>query len=294
MTVFCFGSINIDNFYQMPHLPQPGETLAASDYACGLGGKGANQSVASARAGRETKHIGAVGVDGAWCLEKLQDMGVDTSHIAITSAATGHANICVDPAGENMIVLAPGANHAQSLERIKSALSGARPDDILLLQNEVNLVKEVAEMGRSLKMRVIYSAAPFDAEAAQEVLPLCDLLVVNEVEAKQLSEALGVSTNEIDVPTVLITRGEKGAVWRDQIANSETKAPAFKVAPVDTTGAGDCFIGYVAAGLDQGLPVTNALRLASAASALQVTRPGTAEAIPARADVDAFLAGVSP
>lgn len=294
MTVFCFGSINIDNFYQMPHLPQPGETLAALGYTCGLGGKGANQSVASARAGRETKHIGAVGNDGAWCLDRLRDMGVDTAHIATTSAATGHANICVDPSGENMIVLAPGANHAQSLERIKSALSDAHPGDILLLQNEVNLVKEVAQMAKKLDLFVVYSAAPFDANAAQEILPLCDLLVVNEVEARQLSEALGVSASEIDVPAVLITRGEKGAVWRDQITKSETKAPAFKVTPVDTTGAGDCFIGYVAAGLDQGMPVADALRLASAASALQVTRPGTAEAIPTRADVAAFLAGVNP
>ncbi|MBT2131824.1 ribokinase [Aliiroseovarius lamellibrachiae] len=294
MTVFCFGSINIDNFYQMPHLPQPGETLAATGYACGLGGKGANQSVASARAGSVTKHIGAVGDDGAWCLDKLRDMGVDTAQIATTTTATGHANVCVDPSGENMIVLAPGANHAQNLERTQRALRGADPGDILLLQNEVNLVKEVATLAKNLGLFVIYSAAPFDANAAQEVLPLCDLLVVNEVEAQQLSEALGVSVNEIEVPAVLITRGAKGAVWRDQITKSETKAPAFKVTPVDTTGAGDCFIGYVAAGLDQGLLVADALRLASAASALQVTRPGTADAIPMRADVDAFLAGVSP
>ncbi|MDA5092966.1 ribokinase [Aliiroseovarius sp. KMU-50] len=289
MTIFNLGSINIDNFYYLSHLPKAGETLSSDRYAKMLGGKGANQSVAAARAGSETCHIGAIGKDGAWCLAVLSDAGVDVSHVAVVPATTGHANICVDREAENMIVLVPGANHELELSHIENAFAQASEDDTLILQNETNLVKETAQLARAKSLRVIYSAAPFDAQAVQDVLPYCDLLVMNEVEAAQLSDALDIATKEIDVPAVLITRGSKGAVWRDQRNGREILSPAFAVIPVDTTGAGDCFIGYVASGLDLGLPVEDALRRASAASAIQVTREGTAEAMPTADEVSEFL-----
>lgn len=292
MAVYNLGSINVDHFYQVPHLPRPGETLAATGHATGLGGKGANQSVAVAMAGSLVHHIGMVGPDGEAVRARMAALGVDVTHVGTGEMVTGHANIFVDPQGENAIVVLPGANHEQSLSQLESALSGAQEGDAFLLQNEVTLKLEAAEIARARGLFVVYSAAPFKPEIAREVLPYVDLLVLNEIEAEQLSEALGLPVDEIPVPHLLTTRGAKGAVWRDQESDRAIAVPAFPVDPVDTTGAGDCFIGYVVAGIDQGLSEEEAMRLGAAAAALKVTRPGTADAIPARAEVDAFLAGI--
>lgn len=282
MTVYNLGSINIDHFYRVPHIPAPGETLAAVSHTTGLGGKGANQSVAVARAGARVIHIGTVGPDGTPWVDRMAEYGV-TPCVARVETATAHANICVDTAGENMIVIYAGANREQSLTHLKTAMADGASGDFLLLQNETNLTFEAAQLARQKGMQVIYSAAPFDVEAVRQMLPIIDTLVLNEVEAMQLASALG----DVDVPAMLITRGGDGVTWR---GGEEVSQPAFAVTPVDTTGAGDCFIGYVAAGLDQGLSLAQALRRASAASAIQVTRHGTADAIPTKDETDVFLA----
>jgi ribokinase len=288
VTIFNLGSINIDNFYRVPHIPAPGETLTAYDHSVGLGGKGANQSVAAARAGSDVVHIGAVGPEGQWCLDALTGVGVDTSQVATLVTATGHANIVVNAEGENQIILYSGANTALTTDQVDAALAGAKPRDSLILQNETNLTVEAAKVARARGMRVIYSAAPFVAEDARQMLPHTDMLVLNEVEAQQLTAALGIAIADLTLPVVLITKGADGAVWYKNGLEVE-QIPAFPVTPVDTTGAGDCFIGYVAAGLDQGLSPKEAMRLGAAASAIKVTRFGTADAIPARAEVEQFL-----
>ena len=277
--IYNLGSINADHTYRVPHLPAPGETIAALSISRGLGGKGANQSVAAALAGSEVCHIGAIGQDGDWALDALNGFGVATDRVMKVNAPTAHAIINVDAEGENAIVIFPGANQEQSLTQVESALADAKPRDILLLQNETNLQIEAAKLAQSIGMFVIYSAAPFSADAVANILPHIDLLVTNAVEAAELTVAPQCHQ--------IITRGADGADWKekDQIMH----APAFSVDPVDTTGAGDCFIGYVAAGLDQGLSPNEAMRLGSAASALQVQKIGTADAIPARAEVDLFL-----
>lgn len=290
MTIYNLGSINIDNFYRVPHMPAPGETLTATEHSVGLGGKGANQSVAAARAGSKVRHIGAVGPEGSWCVDVLRDSGVDVSCVARLDIATGHANIAVDVSGENQIILYSGANAALTLKQVEQSLSGAQLGDTLILQNETNLTVEAAKVARARNMRVIYSAAPFVAEAAKQVLPVTDMLVLNEVEAQQLTDALGVALADLEVPDVLITKGADGAVWYENGVQT-AYVPAHSVEPVDTTGAGDCFIGYVAAGLDQGLSPEDAMRLGAAASAIKVTRFGTADAIPSRAEVDRFQQG---
>ena len=285
--IWSFGSINVDHVYRVPHLPAPGETLTAASLTSGLGGKGANQSVAAARAGRAVRHIGRVGTDRS-VLDAMKGFGVDVGLVEVTDGITGHANIYVDDAAENQIVIIPGENRKQSLTHLKTALGEAREGDILLLQNEVDLVAEAAELGRSAGCFVIYSAAPFVAEDAVGMLGKIDLLVLNAVEARQMAEALDLPEAEIDAPNLLVTRGSEGAEWRGA---DHVVQPGFPVTPVDTTGAGDCFIGYVAAALDEGLPVPEALRLAAAAAALQVTRMGASAAMPSRDEVEAFLAG---
>lgn len=286
--IYNLGSINIDHFYRVPHFPAPGETLAAGDYRMGLGGKGANQSAAAAKAGAKVRHIGAVGPEGAWTIERLAGWGVDTSAIARLETATGHAIINVDASAENTIVLYPGANWAMPVEIVRTALADAGPDDLLILQNETAHQAEAAALARSRGMRVLYSAAPFDIAAVRSLLPHVTTLALNAVEADQLCAALDTTLDQIDVPELLVTRGAEGAEWRAR-DGSRAFAPARKVAAVDTTGAGDTFAGYFAAGRDRGMPPADALAWAGAAASLKVTRQGTADAIPTAAEVEAFL-----
>lgn len=288
--IYNLGSINIDHFYGVPHFPAPGETLAAGDYRMGLGGKGANQSAAAAKAGAKVRHIGAVGPEGAWTIERLAGWGVDISAIARLETATGHAIINVDAAAENTIVLYPGANWAMPLEIVRTALADAGPGDLLILQNETAHQAEAAALARSRGMRVLYSAAPFDITAVRAVLPHVTTLALNAVEADQLCAALDTTLDQIDVPELLVTRGAEGAEWRAR-DGSRAFAPARKVPAVDTTGAGDTFAGYFAAGRDRGMPPADALAWAGAAASLKVTRQGTADAIPTAAEVEAFLKG---
>lgn len=287
MTLFTLGSINVDYAYIVPHLPGAGETLAAHGLTTGLGGKGANQSVAAARAGADVVHIGAVGRDGAWVLDRLAGYGVQTHAIARIDTPTGHAVICVDPKGENQIIVYPGANRALSHDQL-TALEAMRPGDWLLVQNETNLQAEAAQKARDHGAQIAYSAAPFDVDAVRAVLPLTDLLLLNAVEAAQLCAALAVTLADLPVPRVVVTKGADGVDWHE--GDKTVSVPAQKVDVVDTTGAGDTFAGYLVAGLSQGMIPAAALRLASAAAAIKVTRAGTADAIPTRAQVDAFLA----
>lgn len=288
MTIFNLGSINIDHFYRMEHLPAPGETVTAASYDTGLGGKGANQSVAAALAGARVHHIGALGAGSDWVLERLAGFGVDIRHVTISSAATGHAVIAVDRAGENAIIIHPGANREQDAQAIGAALDAAQEGDTLMLQNETSHQPEAARMARARGMRLVYSAAPFDVAAVQAVLPMAPLLVMNAIEAAQLQAATGSALDRLPVAGVVVTRGAEGAEWISE-GNAPVRAPAFRVSPVDTTGAGDCFAGSLAAALDMGVTPAEAMRYASAAAALQVTRKGTADAMPARAEVEAFL-----
>ena len=284
MAIWNLGSINIDHVYRVPHLPAPGETLSALEYSQGLGGKGANQSVAAARAGAVCHHIGAIGPSSGWVLDELAGYGVDLAHVTVGAVPTGHAIINVDPQAENSIVIYPGANRAITAEMAASALSGAVAGDSLLLQNETSVQAEAAAIAASKGLRVIYSAAPFDIAAVRAVLPHVSLLVMNEIEAEQLRAAEGA----LPPLDCIITKGAQGAEWVSPNV-APLFMPAFKVAPVDTTGAGDTFIGTLAAALDLGLAPDAAMRRASGASAIQVTRAGAAQAIPMAAEVDAFL-----
>lgn len=284
MTIWNFGSINIDHVYRVPHLPAPGETLAALSCHQGLGGKGANQSVAAARAGADCRHIGAIGPGSDWILAELASYGVETGRITRLEVPTGHAIITVDDQAENSIVLFPGANHALTAKMVASALAGIMPGDTLLMQNETSSQAEACRFASARGARVICSAAPFDIAAVRAVLPHLTILVMNEVEAGQLRAALG-ALPEADC---IITRGADGAEWVSG-QSDPIFMPSFAVEPVDTTGAGDTFIGTLAASLDLGLSRAGAMRRASAAAALQVTRQGAARAIPSAAEVDAFL-----
>jgi len=290
MTLVNLGSINADHVYRLPHLPRPGETLAAAGHAVGLGGKGANQSVAAARAGATVRHLGAVGTDGVWARDRLAAFGVDVSAVAVRDdVATGHAIVQVDEGGENAIVIWPGANRALDPAVLGPALAGLGPGDSLLLQNETNLQVRACLAARAAGLRVIASAAPFEVAAVQAILPHVSILLLNAVEAAQLQAALGTPPEDLGLEAVVITRGAEGAEWIGR--DVRLTVPAPRVQAVDTTGAGDCFAGWLAAGLDAGQPPGQAMRAAVTAAALQVTRPGASEAMPDAAEVAARLSG---
>jgi len=290
MQVFNLGSINLDHVYRVGRLPAPGETVAARSLSTGLGGKGANQSVAVARAGARVCHIGAVGPDGDWAVARLEGFGVDCGYVARLSTVTGHAVIMVDDGAENSILIHPGANRALGADWVAEALAAAQPGDALLTQNETSAGIEAAALARARGMHVIHTAAPFDAAALRDLLPHLTLLMLNALEAEQMQAALGCGLADLGVPEVIVTRGAEGADWHLFAQSEVIRVPAFPVRAVDTTGAGDTFAGYLVAGLAQGLTRAQAARRAAAASAIAVCRAGAAEAIPAGAEVDAFLA----
>lgn len=286
--ILNLGSVNVDHVHRVAHFPAPGETLADQSYAVGLGGKGANQSIAIARAGGQVRHLGAVGRDGEWARERLAAEGVDVSALAVLDhAATGHAVIYVDPKAENMIVIHGGANRALDREAVLAAVAEAGPGGWFLTQAETAHGAAGAAAAKARGLRVAYAAAPFDPAEAAGMLPHADLLAVNEGEAAALAAHLGCAPAALPVPAVLMTLGAAGAVYRAD--GREHPAPRFEVEAVDTTGAGDCFLGTFLAALDLGDAPEPALRRAAAAAALSVTRPGAADAMPSRAEVDAFL-----
>ena len=288
MTVFNLGSINIDLVYTVPHFPAPGETLTTLDHQRTLGGKGANQSIALARAGGDVRHIGATNREDEWLRAEMRGAGVGMSGVQDSSLATGHAIVSVSVDGENQILLFPGANHDIDMDDANATLDQAGDGDWALLQNETNGGAEFVAAARHRGLKLAYSAAPFDAEITAGLLPHTDLLIVNEGEAQALAAMLGRPATEAGIPHLVITRGGDGADYTGEAGSFHQ--PAFDVDVVDTTGAGDCFFGYFLAELAVGVAVPQALRLASAAGALHVTRQGAGAVIPDRADVEAFLA----
>lgn len=288
--IYNLGSINVDHFYSLTHLPEPGETVIASGTALGLGGKGANISVAVAKAGARVQHIGSIGWQDHWALRELETYGVSVEHISATDHPTGHAIIYRDLAGENSIVVHSGANHQLERSQILKAMKSAKPADLLILQNETNLQRFSAELGSRIGLRILYVAAPFEEVALMSVLPFLNILILNEVEMKQLKAGLGKGPTELGVDLVVVTQGEQGCIVYD--ANRPAEYQSFrppKVDPIDTTGAGDTFAGYFAAGLDKGLNLENAIALANAAAALKVAKKGTTEAVPSQLEVTQFL-----
>ncbi len=283
--IFNLGSINADHVYRVVHLPRAGETVAVQGYARALGGKGANQSIAAARAGAEVVHIGAVGADGDWMVADLAEAGVDVRHVRRECVASGHAVVTVEQSGENAILVHGGANRALRLEDLEAALAEAGPGDWLLMQNETNLQAEAARMAGAKGLRIAYSAAPFDAAAVRAVLPHITLLMLNEGEAAQMGRDMGV----VQVPMLCVTRGAGGVTWIEAALGRTVTIPAPEVVAVDTTGAGDTFAGYLVAGLAAGVAPERALHHALGAAAIAVTRPGASGAIPTAAEVAAFL-----
>jgi ribokinase len=286
-----FGSVNIDHVYGVPHFVRPGETLSSLSYRRFAGGKGFNQSVALARAGAAVSHAGCIGADGAWLRDLLAEEKVEVTHLRTVASATGHAIIQVVPEGQNSIVLHGGANQALTSDHIAAALAGFGPGDALLLQNETNALPALLRAGRERGLTVCFNPAPVSPEVRDYPLDAVDLFILNEIEAEQLSgeadpgRQLQAMRRRHPAAAVVLTLGPQGACADD--GAGVVQAPAPRVRAVDTTAAGDCFIGYFLAERLRGAPLEQALATACAAAAISVTRPGAAASIPRRDEVEA-------
>ncbi|MGJ8679847.1 ribokinase [Paraglaciecola sp.] len=294
MAIINIGSVNIDHVYQVEHFVQPGETLASNDYQRLLGGKGANQSIALAKAGADVFHVGKINEHDVSFKQRLIRDGIDCKYLQCTESPSGHAIIQVTPSAENAIVLFGGANQEITAKDIMHALDGAKPSDWILTQNETSNVEEVLTQAKAKGLNVAFNPAPM-TEAVKALPHECiNLLIVNEVEAEEISGQKTLDETESYFRQhwpnceVLITMGKAGVRMLKQ--DKTIDVPAFEVDAVDTTAAGDTFIGYFLSAYSGHSDAKTALIKACAASALAVTKEGAAQSIPTDQEVDRFLA----
>ena len=301
-TVTVVGSLNMDLVARAPRIPLPGETIIGGGFRTVPGGKGANQAVAAARLGAQVSIVGRVGRDAfaRSLLEAMIAAGVDHAFVGQDpQAATGIALIVVDDSGENSIVVAPGANMCLSPADVAAAERAIAAADVCLLQLEIPLesVTRAAEVAQAHGVTVILNPAPARLMPAA-LLSLVDVLVPNESEAALLTghpvddqataEAAAGALRAMGVGTVILTLGELGALLaRDGKAEH---FPAFAVTPVDTTGAGDAFLGGFAVALAEGRALADAVRWGNAAGGLATTRLGAQPSLPTRAALEHLLA----
>jgi ribokinase len=279
-TVVVVGSLNIDSVVEVERHPAPGETLLGGDLVKHFGGKGANQAIAAARSGAKVGFIGRVGddADGDAYLRRLAQYGIDTTHIARTKGvATGHAAIAVAADGENTIIVSPGANGRVGVGDL-APLQSLQPGDVLLgsLEVDLDVIAEAARIAAGRGARVVLNLAPYAALPA-DVLALADPVVVNEHEDELMRAGLGEGSGgggadggAPDAPgSVLVTLGSRGSRW------GGIEVPAGAVTTVvDTTGAGDCYCGTLAAALAAGATDADAMQAASTAAAQSVSWVG--------------------
>ncbi|WP_395007045.1 ribokinase [Undibacterium sp.] len=295
------GSINMDMVFKTPRMPVPGETLMGHSFHQVHGGKGANQAVAAARMGGEVNFIACVGDDlnGQSCLQALTQDGIGLQNIRVVAdCATGVAGILLDDAGENCIVLTTGANALMCNSDIDKACNAIGQAKLLLCQLETPFatVLHAIECARRANVKVVLNPAPAQV-LSDQVLAQVDYLVVNETEAALLSgqevtdlasaEEAAAVLRERGAQCVLVTLGASG-MWVATSANSYF-LPAFVVKVVDTTAAGDTFVGSFAVALAEGMELRAACMFAQSAAALAVTKLGAQSSIPFRAEVERQL-----
>lgn len=295
MKILNFGSLNIDYVYSVDHMVRPGETLSSLSRKVFAGGKGLNQSVALARAGAEVYHAGAVGnEDGRFLVDILKENEIDTSLIEFDSEeSSGHAIINVDKEGQNSIVLYGGANQNIKASHIENVLARFGKGDFLLLQNEINSIKLIMETAYEKGMEIILNPSPIDANLSTYDFSKVRHLILNEIEGEDIagkkvhSEILDVLLTRFPDMRIVLTLGKQGSIYKDR--DTEIRQVPFLFETVDTTGAGDTFTGYFFGMLSQGKDVETALRFASMASAIAVTRNGAVPSIPYKEEVQERL-----
>jgi ribokinase len=299
--LYVVGSANIDLTFRTARLPHPGETLTGRTFQLGFGGKGANQAVMAARMGARVGLVARVGRDAfaEQTLAHYRAEGIDTTHVGVDETqSSGVAAILVDDEAHNCILVVPGANHALTPADVRRAAPGIESAAAVLCQLEVPVetTLEAFRIARAAGVRTILNPAPA-APLPEELLRLSDLCVPNETEIEFLTgrsaatltqaEAAALSLQARGAKDVIVTLGARGALIVDGPTPVHISPPL--VHAVDTSGAGDAFIGALAVFLAEGAPLPEAVRKANVAAALSVTRAGTQSSFPRRAEVDAGL-----
>jgi len=289
MKILNFGSCNIDYVYSLDHIVGVGETETTYMLETFPGGKGLNQSIAVAKAGGEIFHAGCVGCDSDILTEILLKNSVNISYLSRTDKKNGHAIIQVSDKGENSIFLYPGSNEMIKKDYIDLVLKDFGQGDIILLQNEISNVDYIVERAYQKQMCVILNPSPFNEKLNKIDFNKLTYIILNEVEAKAIAGYdipegnLTCIKNKYKNLKVVLTLGSNGCIYSDSLC--EFYQPAFKVNAVDTTAAGDTFTGYFIAGLSRGSDYQTILKMASAASAIAVSRKGAAPSIPDKSEV---------
>ncbi|KAI8361141.1 Ribokinase-like protein [Mortierella sp. GBAus27b] len=314
--VLVYGSINIDDFYVVPHIVRSGETISSTSYNVSAGGKGANQSVALGRAGANVYHAGKIGKDGEWVLVIMKGAGVDTSYTTISKTeATGRAIIQLsEESRDNAIVLFPGTNRTVTLEEANHVLRNFGEGDWIVMQNEMSSGPEIMQAAKERGMTICFNPSPMSADLPKEYpLHLVDYLLINEIEAQGFHSCLTGSNNTVAVSEtlpvlekaygqitgIIITLGGDGLVARFRIHEEdnlkEIRMGVVEANVVNTTGAGDTFTGFFIANLVRnqvlntrftGEQFHSALEEASHAASLAVGREGAMDSIPRKEHVD--------
>jgi ribokinase len=293
MKVLNMGSLNLDHVYQVNHFIQPGETEAALGYDIFPGGKGLNQSIALSRAGCEVYHAGVLGKGSQLLEECLKEANVKISYMKYTEVSQGHAIIQVNRNGENCIIICAGSNHEFDKNYIDTVLTEFGSDTFLVLQNEINNLDYIIDKAYEIGMKIILNPSPMDDRMRLVDFNKITWLLLNEVEGEGITgkqspdDILNQLKGKFPDTNIVLTLGRKGSVCI--CGEGKFHQDIFQVEAVDTTAAGDTYTGYLVACMAEGKSIKDALRYASAASAISVTRNGASSSVPVRQEVEAFL-----
>ena len=300
--VTVLGSLNVDTILQIPRLPQPGETLAMSDKRNAGGGKGANQAISAARSGAKTSFIGKIGDDenGRMMLRFLKDAGINTDQVTISGKGTGQAFILLQDSGENSIIIFGGANQEIKEKDIENARETIQKSDFIVTQFETpsDQAKNAFKIAKAANVVTVLNPAPAHKNVDPELLKNVDLITPNETEAEILTEIKVVDEltaheaatrlQELGAKNVIITLGGHGAYYKTP--TNEKLVKAFKVNAVDTTAAGDTFLGALVSRLNKDFSnLEESIIYASKASSLAVQKVGAIPSIPTEKQVLAAL-----
>jgi ribokinase len=293
MKILNFGSLNLDYVYKVESFVNAGETIAANSLNMSMGGKGLNQSIAIARAGMQVFHAGMIGAEGIELKNYLNANGVDTRYIDQTDGRQGHAIIQVNTHGNNCIIIYGGSNQKITKAYIDNVLNEFSVGDYMLLQNEISNVDYAINSAYERGLNVVLNVSPIDESIIHMALNKTAWLAINEIEGAALTGCKTIDEIEKQLKKkfpktgIILTLGRQGAVCIDGL--ERLSHGVYDVPIVDTTAAGDTFVGYFISCLAQGFSKEEALEKASAASSVVVSRAGAAISIPSMEETTAFL-----
>lgn len=291
--ILNFGSLNIDKIYGLDHIVKEGETISASSYDEGMGGKGLNQSIALKRAGADPIHAGFVGEDdGDILLDYMAENEIDFL-VKKVSGKSGHAIIQVDKNAKNSIIVEAGANKNIDKSYIDQVLAEFDEGDYLLLQNEISNLQYIVDMASKKKMKIFLNPSPVDETIKTIDFNKIDSPILNETEAYELSgcensdEIIDYFRKNYKDLNLLLTLGKDGGIYSSK--DTEIKFSSFKTHAIDTTGAGDTFLGYFLASISKGADLEKSLNIASLAAGLACSKSGAANSIPSLKEVEEYI-----